>query len=447
VATDGTRDEFIEAAAWHGTLDKAAAMRAQYPDLAKRDIVTAAVLGDDALVRQNLANDRSLATLKIGPYQVEPLVYLCLSKYLRLDKSRSAAFLRAATALLDAGADPNAGFLLKGEFEPALYGAAGVAHHAGMTRLLLERGAIPDGEVVYHAAEEYDLEAMQVLVQSGKLNEEHLTTLLIRKIDWHDYEGVKWLLEHGVKAVTMSRWGTGALGHALLRDNDLPIIDLLLDHGADPMFAADGKSGIAMAAWGGRSDVLESLRRRGVPIGLQGIDELVAACAMGDTARARSLVESEPALLEPLRNQAGRLLAAFSGTGNWQGVRLLLDLGLPVKALFEEGDGYYGIAPKSMPIHVAAWRARHSIVKLLIERGSPADVKDGKGRTPLQLAVKACVDSYWTEYRSPESVKTLLEAGASVLGVLYPSGYGEVDEPLRAAGATASAAQVKKETP
>ena len=48
-----------------------------------------------------------------------------------------------------------------------------------------------------------------------------------------------------------------------------------------------------------------------------------------------------------------------------------------------------------------------------LERPPPSlRVPDGRGRTPLQLAVRGCVDSYWTEYRSPESVKALLEAGA-----------------------------------
>jgi len=78
-----------------------------------------------------------------------------MSNYLRLDKARSEGFLRAATALLDAGADPSSGFWTEGkypEFETALYGAAGVAHHAEMTRLLLERGANPnDEEAVYHS--------------------------------------------------------------------------------------------------------------------------------------------------------------------------------------------------------------------------------------------------------------------------------------------------------
>src|SRR5438309_9111991 len=74
---------------------------------------------------------------------------------------------------------------------------------------------------------------------------------------------------------------------------------------------------------------------------------------------------------------------------------------------------------------------------LLIERGAPIDAPDGKGRTPLALAVRACVDSYWKERRSPESVRALLHAGASVAGVAFPSSYTDVDELLKSHGATA----------
>jgi ankyrin repeat protein len=106
-----------------------------------------------------------------------------------------------------------------------------------------------------------------------------------------------------------------------------------------------------------------------------------------------------------------------------------------VAALYQEGDGYFGTAENSTALHVAAWRAWHATVKFLIARGAPVDLPDGKGQTPLALAVKACVDSYWTELRSPESVRALLEAGASVRRVDYPSGYSEIDDLLKAHGA------------
>ena len=108
------RDEFLREATWHGELARANELLAKHPDLASGDIFTAAVLGDDAAVRRFIAQDQANATKKSGPYDIDPLVYLCLSKYLRLDLTRSDAFLRAATALLDAGADANTGFWTKG---------------------------------------------------------------------------------------------------------------------------------------------------------------------------------------------------------------------------------------------------------------------------------------------------------------------------------------------
>ena len=116
---------------------------------------------------------RASATAKSGPLGWDALTHLCFSKFLRLDKTRSDSFVSAATALLDAGASANTGFFEmehqpKPEWESALYGAAGVAHHAALTRLLLERGADPnDNEVPYHTPETYDNDALKVLVESG----------------------------------------------------------------------------------------------------------------------------------------------------------------------------------------------------------------------------------------------------------------------------------------
>jgi hypothetical protein len=94
----------------------------------------------------------------------------------------------------------------------------------------------------------------------------------------------------------------------------------------------------------------------------------------------------------------------------------LLDLGVDIQGLYG-GDAYFGIARDSTALHVAAWRARHQTVKLLLTRGASIDALDGEGCIALQLAVRACVDSYWVERRSSESVRALLGAGASIKGV------------------------------
>src|SRR5215470_12261906 len=132
--TDDPRAAFIDSALWHGPLDPAEAILAAHPEIASSDIHTAAILGDDAAVRRFLAHDPASATAKGGPRGWDALTHLCFSKYLRLDRARSDGFVRAATALLDAGADPNTGFYNEEHqptptLESALYGAAGVAHH------------------------------------------------------------------------------------------------------------------------------------------------------------------------------------------------------------------------------------------------------------------------------------------------------------------------------
>jgi ankyrin repeat protein len=448
---------FIEAAcvprdASHtpGTLERAEAILAAHPEVAGADIYTAAVHGDVVGVRRFLALDAQNAIAKGGPYGWDALTYLCFSKYLRLDRARSKGFLAAAKALLDAGASANTGWLEKShephpEWESAIYGAAGIAQHPEVTRLLLERGADPnDGETPYHVPETYDSTVLKILVESGKLNDASLTTLLLRKTDWHDFDGIKWLLEHGADPNRATHWGRTAFHHAVLRDNGIEILELLLEHGADPKLVTErpdlrlrdgpGMSAVAMAARRGRGDLLELMERRSIPVELQGVERLIAACARNDSAEVRAIAAAEPGLVLVLVVQGGKLLAEFAGVGNTDGVRQLLDLGVEVGAMTEEGDPYFDVAKNSTALHSAAWRAWPSTVKLLLERGAAVDMLDGKGRTALALAVRACVDSHWKQRRTPESVESLLNAGASVRGVEYPTGYAEVDELLKAHG-------------
>jgi hypothetical protein len=66
--------------------------------------------------------------------------------------------------------------------------------------------------------------------------------------------------------------------------------------------------------------------------------------------------------------QGGTLRNQFAGTVDTAGVGRLLELGVAVDALYE-GDPYFGIAADSAALNVAAWRAWHEAVRLLIERG------------------------------------------------------------------------------
>jgi ankyrin repeat protein len=427
-----------------GTLDEANAILERYPQAAAANIFAAAALGDQSAVREFLRGGGSMVTAKGGPYGWDALCHLCFSRYLRLDAGRSDGFVSTARVLLDAGADPNAGWYEKpwreGDpevWESALYGAAGAAHHAGVTQLLLDRGADPnDGETPYHVPEGYDNTVLEILLKSGKVDERGRSWILARKADWHDYDGMRMALEYGCNPNYVPHWGTSGLQHSVLRDNRIQMIELLLEKGGDPLLPnnKDGGNAVQMAARRGRGDVLKLFAERGVDTGSRGFDAVAAACALGDRARAEELLRTDAGARAMFDVHKGDLVGMFAGVGNTEGVRCLLDVGVRADALFS-GDAYFGQAAGGTALHVAAWRGNADTLSLLIERGAPVDARDSRGETALQLAIRACTNSYWSSRRRPDWIEPLLKAGASTEGVEVPTGYAEADELIRRYGA------------
>lgn len=405
------------------SLERAQAIRAQHASLIGKDTFTASILGDDETLAELLAEDPSAAGRAGGPYDWDPLRYLAFSRYLCASSGEgtptAGRFVVCARLLLERGASVNT----------AIYGAAGVAQHLELTRLLLERDADPnDEETAYHVSETRQNDVVRLLLASGKLDERSRTTILHRKLDWHDLEGVRLALDHGADPNLVSPWGRVALEHSLSRYNAVAFVDLLMERGATPKLRP---LILRTAARHGRDD---ALRRFGATAHdlEEEEDRLIAAAALDDQdaiARYREAAVSSPAF----KNDGGTLLAQFAGIGNTKGIANLLDCGVLVNATWDEGFGYLEIAERSTALHVAAWCARHEAVALLIQRGAAIDPLDGRGRTPLTLAARACTASWWTDRRAADSVKSLLAAGADpslVSPIDAPPGFDDVDRLL-----------------
>jgi len=412
------RAEFINASVWHGSLDRAQEILAEHPEVASSDIHTAAVLGDHEAVERFLTTNTANATAKGGPRNWDALTHLCFSRFLRLEPGRSEGFLKAATALLDAGANPNTGFFEenhqpKPEWECALYGAAGVAHHPELTKLLLERGADPnDGEVAYHSPETLDNRTLHVLVESGKLTPDTIGLMLARKFNWHDDDGVHWLLDHGADP-NWPLWGSRPLHYALRHGTPIHYFEWLLDRGADPLLPdKNGTVPVAEAARQGRADVLELFENRGIVMALEGDDAFLAACARANAPVARELARANPTLVARMQSGNPGMLADFAGAGNTDAVRLMLDLGFDPATARTTPHWVAG----ETALHVAAARGRQTVAELLIERGAPLEARRHRGWTPLRVSF-LCLEqqSEWTpnEFTLPIA-EALISAGANV---------------------------------
>ena len=168
-------------------------------------------------------------------------------------------------------------------------------------------------------------------------------------------EVTKVILDAGVERVALNEALILVSTGSVVREchKQLPLINLLCDHGADP------NSAIHAAALHGELGSVHALLGRGARI------DLTVAAALGRIEDTRRLL--------PSANSEDRHLAlsVACDLGHVEIVRLLLDSG-------EDPNRYNPVGGHShtTPLHQAAGAGHDEVVRLLVERGAKLDIKD-----------------------------------------------------------------------
>lgn len=256
----------------------AAQLLADDPQLVDRSIAAAAAAMDPAAIERHLRTDPDAARRSTGPFDWPPLLHLAYSR-LPVDRTEDE-LVAAATALLDAGADPDTGYLWGGLTPPftALTGAFGGGeqgirrqpphrHSLALARLLLDRGADPnDGQALYNRMFTREDDHLRLLLDHGLGTEtggewarrlgaslESPAEMLATQVGWaagHGFTGrLELLAAHGVD--------TSRANVCSWRVPD------------DPNALTDGRTALHDAAWAGELDRVEALLAAGADPGIR----------------------------------------------------------------------------------------------------------------------------------------------------------------------------------
>jgi ankyrin repeat protein len=383
-------DAFL-AAVQEQDLARAKAVLESRREIAATSLHVAAVIGDAATARRLIAEDRARLSETRSEVGADPLTFLCYSPFYGESAARDAALLETARVLLDAGADPNARDAQFGV--TPLYAVTGQRVALPLANLLLDAGASPnDGESMFHAAERFHLDAMELLLARGcDLNYvgDWGNTALHFLVRWHDLSkptttrrGFDWLLGHGADPnVRCGKEQETSLHLAARRGQSAEVVQVLLDHRAEVNAErGDGRTAWQLAKRGGFEKVALVLERAGArPELLSPLDALLEACGRGDAEEARRL--STRALIAELSEEEQQMLPNAVSAKRFAAVHAYVAAGWPI----DVPDAYGGTA-----IHYAAFIGRAALVRALAEAGADLTIRDRQHHsTPLGWAMYA----------------------------------------------------------
>ena len=400
VATDSDAGTFLRLACLSyyddepGQWEQARRILERAPGLAEGNVYVGAATADADALRRVLAADPAAASREGGPFQWEPLCYLA---YARHDPAISlAATLETARLLLDAEADPNAGYLWHGLPTPftTLTGVFGEGeagpvraprhpHSLALARLLLEAGADPnDGQALYNRMFEPGNDHLELLFEFG------LGT----------GDGGPWRRRLGDALDTPAEMVRGQLAWAVTHGMT-ERVRLLVEHGVDVTAPLDGVTATSMAATTGHADLVDYLVAHGAPpLDLPPADAFVAAALAADRPRLGRLLADHPGLAGELRAARPALITWAAACGNPAAVEILAELGFDVNA--KGRTDMPSDQPWQTALHKAAEDGNVELARTLLRLGADPDIRDHRfDSTPLG----------WARHFGQQSIIELLE--------------------------------------
>jgi ankyrin repeat protein len=355
---------------------------AEHPELTAASVHAAAAAADTTALRRILAADPGAARREGGPFRWQPLFYLA---YARHDAQIGEdVVLTSARLLLQAGADPNAGYLWHGLPTPftVLTGVFGEGelgpvrqprhpHSLTLARLLLQAGADPnDGQALYNRMFEPGNDHLELLLEFG------LGT----------GDGGPWRRRLGAALDLPGEMVRGELAWAITHGMT-ERVRLLVSHGTDLSFPFEGGATVtSMAATTGHADLIGYLVAHGAPPpGLDPPGAFIAAALAADRASLDRLLRDHPGLAGQVRSARPALITWAAACGRPEAVEILAGLGFDVNAMGRTD------VPSDQPwqtaLHKAAEDGNLALAQTLLRLGADPDLRDHRfDSTPLGWA-------------------------------------------------------------
>jgi len=226
---------------------------------ARKDIFTAAALGDAAKVGKLLEKDRTLAQAR--DHGLLTALQCCAGSRLgKSNRKTAAGLIEIARLLVDAGADPNATVRTWAHDVTVSYFAIR-AGQVEMLTLLLDRG-LDATAAVSTAAWEQREDILDLLMAKGAMLDkafDHTRPVLNELIRWGQFKQARLLLSKGASPNLADERGWTAVHQAVSRGNLKMLQDLMAARGAGSIKDKSGWTPRDMARRSLRTDLLKVL--------------------------------------------------------------------------------------------------------------------------------------------------------------------------------------------